>query len=478
MLNRHKKAIFITAIGLLFVGGGLLFLSISSPSALAQPRKQPLTNVQKDNVVRKAFTDRFGSGRGKTSNTAILALIGCTAVVATLTLILVGRYHRSRSTKDGYYSRSQLFRDLCKAHEFTNYQQTILRSIAKELQLNHPAMLFIEPKHLEMALVEPVVHHSQESIRQIFNELFSSEIVPTGIPEEEQNSWFAWTHITTNPEADQLKKGSKTKESPREIAESSEEIPPTQQWDPSLWDDVHRAAKGQGLPRDPNDTNSHATEGLLQAPIYQSPPLRKEVEERENSAYHFANQKTATVSFASPSSPEPDRTVSERTGYKPKYPETQDAATHQAVNGEVRSTIGEKPMNQSSSSGGPGAQIFSSLIHSVSDVSNDLAFSSIRNHLTRSLSLSPQTLGEIKPNTNGLNRPSPMGPQNSTLSVPLNEILVSTKPKRVPTQTQVEPKTQPKVVIKPIELKVTDLKPPLVWDEKEEEDQGVTKRLD
>ena len=461
LIRNSKKTILIATIGLLLVGSGLLFLSVLPPSAMGQARQQTQTNAQKDNVVRKAFTDRFGGGgRGQASNTKLLIVAGCVVAAITVTLVLVGRYHKSRNTKDGYYSRNELFRDLCRTHEFTNYQQTLLKSIAKELQLKNPAVLFIEPKHLELALVEPVVPYPQEAIRQIFKELFSSENVSSGLQEEEQNSWFAWTHITTNPEAEQLKKRPQKDQPQENVSDSSDspvEPPPTQQWDPSLWDNVQRAAKGLSL--NPEDAKPHAVEGMSQVPVYQSPPLRKEVEERENSAYHYANQKTASVSFAVPPSSEPEQSVPERTGYKPKYPETQDAAIHQAASGEIRSIIGEKPVKPSPPSVGPGAQILSSLIHSVSDVSNDLAFSSIRNHLTRSLSLSPQTFGEIKPS--GLKHSPETDSTNSTLAVPLDEILVSTKPQaaHTQTQTQIELKTQPKIVVKPIELKATDLKP-------------------
>ncbi len=439
------RLLFVAAIVLMVAGGGLLFFDGPPSVVAAQLRQQEdRPNSLTNNAVRRAFSDQFGRNPNRASNTMLLIYAGCFAVGITITLICVERYYRSRSTKDGYYSKGQLFRELCKAHEFNQYQQTVLRSIAKELQLNNPAALFIEPKHLELALIEPVVRYPQESIRQIFNELFSSGDASVGLPEEEHNSWFAWTNVTNNPEADQLKKEVKKEEARPAEAESPTDMPQTQQWDPSMWEEVQRAALG--MARAKKGGSPHAAEmfssELSQAPIYQSPPLRKDVEEREKTAYHSSDQKTVSLVPHK----EPERTPSERTGYKPRYPDTQNAA---------RQTVGEESATPSVPRPGPGAQILSSMLHSVSDVTDELTFSSIRNHLTRSISLSPQSFGEMK-------RPAESDPGSA---IPLEEIMVSPREKRESperqTQTQVETQTQPKVVVKPIELKSLVLKPPL-----------------
>ncbi len=437
------RLLFVTAVVFMVAGGGLLFFSGPPSVAVAQLRSQeerpnPLTN----NAVRRAFSDQFGRNPNRASNTMLLVSAGCFAVGITIALICVERYYRSRSTKDGYYNKGQLFRELCKAHEFNPYQQTVLRSIAKELQIKNPAVLFVEPKHLELALIEPVVRYPQESIRQIFNELFSSGDASVGLPEEEHNSWFAWTNITNNPEAAQLKKEPKKEEARPQESETPTDLPQTQQWDPSMWEEVQRAALG--MAREKKVANPFGSEvfssELSQSPIYQSPPLRKDVEEREKTAYHYTDQKTVSLVPHK----EPERAASEKAGDRPRYPETRNAA---------HSAVGEGAVTPSVNRPGPGAQILSSMLHSVSDVTDELTFSSIRNHLTRSISLSPQSFGEIK-------RPVE---SEAGSAIPLEDIMVSPREQRErpEPQTQVETKSQPKVVVKPIELKSLDWKPPL-----------------
>jgi len=350
--------------------------------------------------ARRAFSNRFGN-QGWASNFTLLVIAICIVAGIVLVSILVERYYRSRNTKNGYFSHNRLFRELCQAHEFTNEQQVILKNIARELQLESPVVLFIEPKHLELALTESVVASPPELIRQIFKALFSYEAASPGAMKEEDNTWFAWTKVTENPEADQLKREPKKERDKRDTPESLTELPQTRQWDPSLWQEVQQTA---------------------------------------------------------PAPTEPEQTTKEKPGYKPRYPETemQDALVHQSPGGQVSSNIGDQKKNLPKTPPSPGAQILSSMLYSVSDVTNELAYSSIRNHLTRSLSLSPQSLGEMKPRVT-----------EATSAVPLEEIMVlPQRSLRSPdTQTQVETKTEPKVAIRQVELKSIDLKPPTsFWD--------------
>ena len=343
----------------------------------------------------RVISDQFRSPSWG-NNIVFLVIAVCVVAGATAALVLFERYHRTRNTKNGYYSASRLFRELCQAHDFTNEQQTILKNIARELQLESPAVLFIEPKHLELALAESAVASPPESIRQIFKALFSYEAASPGATKEEDNTWFAWTKVTENPEADQLKREPKKERDKRDTSDPLTELPQTQQWDPSLWQEVQQTA---------------------------------------------------------PAPQEPEQTTKEKPGYKPRYPETemQDALVHQSPGGQVSSNIGDQKKNLPKTPPSPGAQILSSMLYSVSDVTNELAYSSIRNHLTRSLSLSPQSLGEMKPRAS-----------EGTTPVSLDEIMVSPqRPFRPPdTQTQMETKTEPKIAIKQIELKSIDLKPP------------------
>jgi len=337
------------------------------------------------------------------SNVTFLIITVGVVTSAVLTLIIAERYYRSRNTKNGYYSHNLLFRELCQAHEFTNDQQTILRDIARELQLQNPAILFIEPKHLELALSESVVHFPQESIRQIYSVLFNREVVSSDPSKDENNTWFAWTKVIDNPEADQLKKEPK-----KETFDSLTDLSETQRWEPSLWQEVRQVA-------------AHDTGHIMK-------PLE-------------------IVSTPS----EPDQIVRKEAVYKPRYPETQDVPVQQSPDGQVSSSTGVPKTSLPKTPPSPGAQILSSMLYSVSDVTNELAYSSIRNHLTRSLSLSPRTSDEMKQRTS-----------QTTATVSFDEVMVSSqKQKRQPdTQTQVRTETAPRIAIKQIELKSIDHKPP------------------
>jgi len=385
----HSRSLLFAAIVLLVVGGGLLLLSGSPSVVVAQSQ---MTIEEKTEIMRHQFGH---GGNSSISNTTLLIIAVCVIVGGLGTLFVVDRVYRVYNTKNGYYSPGKLFRELCQSHEFTKYQQTILRDIARELQLKNPVVLFVEPRHLELAITEQVVRHPQESIRHIYSELFGIDARSIGAAKEENDTWFAWTKVITNPEADQLQK-------------EGGPLTPTQQWSPALLKEVQRTAQGQ--PRKKADFSSSESS---QAPIAPLPP-------------------------------EQDQTAQEKTVYKPRYPETQNALVHQ--------TPGDQKTPPPKTPPSPGSQILSSMLYSVSDVTNELAYSSIRNHLTRSLSLSPQSLGEMKQR----NHESPPSGQ----AIPLDEIMISPQnrarqpwqPERQ-TQTQVETKTEPKVAITQIELK-------------------------
>ena len=430
------RSLFSAAIILLIAGGGLLFLSGSPSVTVAQQRQSESSGGMSYDDAAGSIRDAFGSSSNRPSNMTgftvsnilFMVIAGCVIVGLFVLLLFVERFYHTSQTKNGYYSLRQLFRELCKAHNFTSFQQTILQNIARELQLKNPAVLFIEPKYLDLAITESVGRYPPETVRQIFNALFGSGTRTTGSGNEEDNTWFAWTKVMDNPDADQLKK-------------EDAELPQTQLWDASVWEDVQQNVKG---------TSQEKADAYSQVPIYQSPPLREEVQKRERTAYH--NTDPSLTPFGTTlAPPESDRTVQEKPVYKPRYPETQDALVHESPGGNNPSTIGDQktpppPTPQHQTPPSAGAQILSSMLYSVSDVTNELAYSSIRNHLTRSLSLSPQTFGEMKQKTSG---ETPSGS-----AIPLDEIMVS--PQRqsrlCETQTQVETKADPKVAIKQVEL--------------------------
>ncbi|MCL2305736.1 MAG: hypothetical protein FWC43_10370 [Planctomycetaceae bacterium] len=375
-----------------------LFLVCSLPPVAVAQVETPRGRIE---LLKEHF-----SASKRVSNTKYAAIAVCVVVGAVTALVFAERYYRKRNTKNGFYSQNRLFRELCQSHELTKDQQAILRKIAKELQLDNPATLFIEPKHLELALSEQVVQYPQDAILQITNELFGHEVVPDEA--EGESSWFAWTKVIDNPEADQLKKVQKNKDDERDDSGPFTAPSQTQQWDPSFWQDIHRAINGQISEK--NDPTSP------QAPMDQSPPVKSQ-----------------------------EQAGKEKAGYKPRYPETQDVPVHQ----EISSKTGDSQTIPQKIPQSLGAKILSSMLYSVSDVTNELAYSSIRNHLTRTLSLSPPVLGEVK--------------QRSLVTasgsaIPLDEMMVS--PQKQFQQPDTQTQMGAKAAARQLERKSIDLKPP------------------
>jgi|GEM_PF-3264156 len=55
----------------------------------------------------------------------------------------------AKAAKAAATPKRSLFADLCQAHTLTAAEQTLLREVAKSLGLSSPALLLVEPKHLQ-----------------------------------------------------------------------------------------------------------------------------------------------------------------------------------------------------------------------------------------------------------------------------------------------------------------------------------------
>lgn len=258
----------------MFILFAFLFWSAGSVPLCAQEEGPPQSQFQK---TQQAFNKQFAPSESRNSYFLVFAaMIGAVLVVV---VVFVDRYYRSRNTKGGFYSEEGLFNELCKAHDFSYYQQRALRSVAKELRLEPVAEIFIEPRYLETALKEQIVPYSKETLQGIHKALFSASIVVEKKVSEEKppTSWFTWTSIVDNPNPELLA-------NPLQKPLPSEETDETQHWDPSLWEDVHRAARG--ITQEEAETEVLTQSLYSDAPVFASPPLRKEVEEMETIAYH------------------------------------------------------------------------------------------------------------------------------------------------------------------------------------------------
>jgi hypothetical protein len=77
-----------------------------------------------------------------------VGLIAAVAVGIVLTIWLVKVWLGQRSRRSSH-SPWQLFQDLCTAHHLTATEKHLARQLAKELRLEQPAVLFIEPSWWE-----------------------------------------------------------------------------------------------------------------------------------------------------------------------------------------------------------------------------------------------------------------------------------------------------------------------------------------
>ncbi len=460
---QKTKAILSAAIVLLIVGSALL--CFDEARIFAQS-----TTPAPDNVFQ-SFSNKFGKGSDRASNSTIIVAVVVVVASVVLSFWLYDRYSRSRSTKGGYTSIRGLFRDLCKAHELSRPQQVLLRKIAKELNLDDPLPLFIEPRYLLRALSDHLVPDSSDAIRTIVETIFSEDVapdMPSGTGQHDPG-WFTWTSITENPDFGTENLATrKTSITPLSSPESTAtSTTSSKQFDPTFWEDIERA--GKGLARDSSRDSGGGETTAIHVPVFFAPPLRHDVLEADEVSYHLPQ--------GEPSQSEPPT----KTVYKPRYPETNDSRSGNlggavsefrekgpaeepfsrpdSYSNEISPPLENDPRSFSRdnfSTGGSGvatvgAQVLSSLISSVSDMRQELAAGSVHNLLNRSVSLSPQSFRELKPTES-------RGLASSFRSAALGKSAVA--PREKPTAIGLEDLPDPKLHVRTIEATPLDLLPP------------------
>ena len=69
-------------------------------------------------------------------------------------------------------SPQRLFLELCRTHQLSKEQMNLLRRIVRELQLAHPASLFIDPGHLASAAQLEKFQGLQDDLRKLGEAFF------------------------------------------------------------------------------------------------------------------------------------------------------------------------------------------------------------------------------------------------------------------------------------------------------------------
>jgi hypothetical protein len=98
----------------------------------------------------------------------IAAVATMIAVVIWLVTMLV-RYRAQRTI----HSPWQLFHDLCTAHGLNHGERSLVRQIARDLQLEQPAVLFVEPAWWEHNRLPSSVKRQLTPIDKLRKRLFA-----------------------------------------------------------------------------------------------------------------------------------------------------------------------------------------------------------------------------------------------------------------------------------------------------------------
>lgn len=96
------------------------------------------------------------------------------AVVAAA-LVVVSRYLNGKDNRRLYNNPQALFRSLCQAHELSRADQRLLWQLARHLELEQPAELFLDPQRFCAAIVEPEFRRHQEVLDALAEKLFASD---------------------------------------------------------------------------------------------------------------------------------------------------------------------------------------------------------------------------------------------------------------------------------------------------------------
>ncbi|MGL6196305.1 MAG: hypothetical protein ACRC2T_15925 [Thermoguttaceae bacterium] len=394
---------FLSAI-LICVGVALLFSG--NTELFAQDIPSQKMDIED---VKHALNDRLGKGINPNGWRNFIIMTTGFAIIGGVVLVvfLLERHYHFSVRKESYNNPRHLFRELCSTHEFSRKQSRLLSKVAKELQLENPLLIFVEPKYLNNAIEENIIPGLTEDLKNIYHELYNDELVSKTEMNKHESSWFAWTEVSDNPNAAELVR--ETKRTSDTQGSGVHKVQDT--WNPSMFDEINRIATG---------SNFHAATPLKE-PHTKS---QKDKEDYENVSgiatvtYHQTappdlhktqNGQTANINEARNST----STISANNSYKPQYPDAVDAVgMTESNNTNANSTNNTNDINNADISNSnnnasglacltptsTGSQILSTLLSSVSDVSSELAASSIRNHLTRSLSLTPSSLREVKYN--------------------------------------------------------------------------------
>lgn len=116
---------------------------------------------------------RFQTGGGAVDSwqLATLFLILLAVIIA---VCLIAR-HLNRREQATYHAPRRLFRELCSAHRLSRPERKLLWAVAQHLELEHPAVLFVDPLQLESRRLGDSFRSVEDQLATLRKRIFSNQ---------------------------------------------------------------------------------------------------------------------------------------------------------------------------------------------------------------------------------------------------------------------------------------------------------------
>jgi hypothetical protein len=117
---------------------------------------------------------RFGRRRTNTVDTGEL-VIYLLISAGVITVVCLGLYAGSRLLhRRRYNSHGSLFSGLCRIHGLDRSVRRLLRQVARQNRLAHPALLFTEPRWLDPARLPGALRWQAAKVEALRSQLFTA----------------------------------------------------------------------------------------------------------------------------------------------------------------------------------------------------------------------------------------------------------------------------------------------------------------
>jgi hypothetical protein len=121
----------------------------------------------------RGLSEGFQGGTGETHLTEMMCVMAAIVAVGIL-LLLFERFFRNRRNRASYTSPKELFRELCRVHQFDRSSRRLLKRLAAERGLASPAFLFVEPECFNLATLPASWEDQSEHVELIHRRLFEA----------------------------------------------------------------------------------------------------------------------------------------------------------------------------------------------------------------------------------------------------------------------------------------------------------------